>query len=99
MIDIIVALNDHLYEHELESHNFSLSFGNSGFVIDLYENEEFGSTYRCFNSNDCNFDDDIEEDYENDKIDYDLAVIEQVKRNISRQLDSLVRVNHVLRKM
>lgn len=99
MIDIIATLNDHLYEHEFESHNFGISIGSSGFVIELYEHEEFGSTYMCFDSDDCNFDDDIEEDYENDKIDYNLAVIEQIKRNISKQLDGLVKVNHVLGKM
>lgn len=91
MIDIIAELNDHLRENEIESHSFSLSFSNSGFVIELYENEEFGSIYRCFDSNDGSFD--------NDRISYNHAVIEQVKRNILRKLDSLVRVNHVLRKM
>ena len=99
MFDIIVELNDYIHENEIESYRFSLSFGGSGFVIELYENEEFGSTYRCFDSNDCNFDDDIEEDYENDRIDYNHAVIEQIKRNISKQSDSLVKINHILRKM
>lgn len=99
MIDIIVTLNDHLYEWDIKSHSFGISMGSSGFTIELYENGGLGSTYICFDSNDSCFDEDINEDYENDKIDYNLAVIEQIKRNVLEILRGLITINYVLRKM
>lgn len=99
MIDIIATLNDHFHEHDFESHSFGLSIGSSGFTIELYENTDFGNVFVCFNSEDSVFDEDIENDYENDKIGYNLAVIYQVKRNIMKQLEGLVNVNNILKKM
>jgi hypothetical protein len=97
MIDIIVELNDHLHDNDIESHNFSLSMGTEGFIIELNDLES-GECILCFHSEETYFDEDIQIEYEDEDINYYQAITYQIVRNLSDRVD-LVEVNNVLKKM
>ena len=82
--DLLKRLNDVLYEKGLSSKlEFSMSICSGSFGLFLHEIEEFGWKVLVYDSNDP-FSEKIEMEYEEDKINWDQAVILEIKRNLNQ---------------
>jgi len=82
--DLLKKLNDVLYEKGLSSKlEFSISICSGSFGLFLHEIEEFGWKILIYDSNDP-FSEQIETAYEEDSINWDQAVILEIKRNLNQ---------------
>lgn len=96
-IGITKKLQDFFYKQNLSSKfDFSVSICSSSFIIELHEIDKFGWNICVYNSNDS-FSDEIENDYEEDKIPYDIAVIRQIQYNLKNIIEDLSLINGLLK--
>lgn len=95
-IGITKKLQNFFYENNLSSRfDFSVSVCSSSFIIELHEIDKFGWKICVYDSNDP-FSEEIEKDYEADKIPYDIAVIRQIKNNLKNIIEDLSFINDIL---
>lgn len=83
MRSIMFDLNDILAKAELEN-DFNFYYGTNGGneIIGLTEVYQLGTDIFLIQSDDLNFNEDIEDKYENDKITYEKAVRMQILNNL-----------------
>lgn len=96
-ISIVKKLQEFLYNNNLLSKfDFSISVCSSSFIIDLHEINKFGWKVIVYDSNDP-FSEEIENEYEEDKIPYDVAVIRQIQNNLQHIIKDLSFINSLLK--